>query len=576
MRFFRFLLAMLPMGSVATIAATKTKQPKGEPKGARKGDGSPCRLAKPRGGETKKCEKQKKKSKAKGSKLPLCVGVRGNGPRLFAHFPSLARVVEALGPVHGLAGGSSATVTTFLMESIQSNPFVLQCGENTCCSDIEQRARISFLLKSVEALPLDTIELSDALETILAEIVVQNIPIRIENGDTTAVDDLIDILEASDGVPDGAVSLINPDLIELLRTSPDPLFHAEDILEASNGDFSVDNDPLVFIRPYLLNFNALIEAVDVAASFYAGLAPIDESRITILLEECALSSLGLTWTSNVEMLSLMGGSTCGEKFIALFDDFVSKRSMEDFPGRLDDTIGERVQTVINTSVLQGNGVSVWEQAVIDYENVQLPVNFNINFEEDVRYGYFGDPASTRSVRRKLPRRFDDAKSELYMDLGTVTWRDALLRSPAEPTLSRGVRINDRELISIGGWTDPVPGQILSAMGCDQIVLINRPGGTGNFPLGITRELGISQERIDALYELTDPESSWSVALSLADATICADWDSPDTFDRAALAQTGYDAPFLSDDTCILSLDVGATDQVRIPGCTTMEPVPNNV
>ena len=179
---------------------------------------------------------------------------------------------------------------------------------------------------------MDTIELSDALETILAEIVVQNIPIRIENGDTAAIDDLIDILEAV-GVPDGAVSLINPDLIELLRTSPDPLFHAEDILEASNGDFSVDNDPLVFIRPYLLNFNALIEAVDVAASFYAGLAPIDESRITILLEECALSSLGLTWTSNVEMLSLTGGSTCGEEFIALFDDFVSKRSMEDFVPR---------------------------------------------------------------------------------------------------------------------------------------------------------------------------------------------------------------------------------------------------
>ena len=67
------------------------------------------------------------------------------------------------------------------------------------------------------------------------------------------------------------------ELIELLRTSPDPLFHAEDILEASGGDFSVNNDPLVFIRPYLLNFRALVEAVDVAASFYAGLAPIDET-----------------------------------------------------------------------------------------------------------------------------------------------------------------------------------------------------------------------------------------------------------------------------------------------------------
>ena len=65
--------------------------------------------------------------------LPLCVGVRGNGPRLWAHFPSLARVVEAFGPIHGMAGGSSATVTGFLLESIEANPFVTQCGTSRCC-----------------------------------------------------------------------------------------------------------------------------------------------------------------------------------------------------------------------------------------------------------------------------------------------------------------------------------------------------------------------------------------------------------------------------------------------------------
>jgi hypothetical protein len=86
----------------------------------------------------------------------MCVGIRGNGPRLWAHFPALARTVEAFGPVSGIAGGSSATITGFLLESIQCNPLILNCGESGCCSGTEQRARISLLLKSVQAIPSDS------------------------------------------------------------------------------------------------------------------------------------------------------------------------------------------------------------------------------------------------------------------------------------------------------------------------------------------------------------------------------------------------------------------------------------
>jgi hypothetical protein len=67
---------------------------------------------------------------------------------LWAHFPALARTVEAFGPVSGIAGGSSATITGFLFESIQCNPLILNCGESGCCSGT--RARISLLLKSVQ------------------------------------------------------------------------------------------------------------------------------------------------------------------------------------------------------------------------------------------------------------------------------------------------------------------------------------------------------------------------------------------------------------------------------------------
>lgn len=128
-----------------------------------------------------------------------------------------------------------------------------------------------------------------------------------------------------------------------------------------------------------------------------------------------------------------------------------------------------------------------------------------------------------------------------------------------------VPINN-EQVSLGGWTDPTPAQVLTSMGCDKIVLINRPDGIGQFSVDIPVLLGASDEELRRLYELSDPRSSFTTALATADATICANWDEPDSSDVEALAQTGYDGPLLSSDDCILSLGVGASND-QVVGCT---------
>ena len=66
----------------------------------------------------------------------LCFGVRGNGPRLFAHFPALARAVEEFGIPSAYVGSSSATITGFLFESILENPLIKDC-DGRCCSGME-------------------------------------------------------------------------------------------------------------------------------------------------------------------------------------------------------------------------------------------------------------------------------------------------------------------------------------------------------------------------------------------------------------------------------------------------------
>jgi hypothetical protein len=77
-----------------------------------------------------------------------------------------------------------------------------------------------------------------------------------------ALQDLLDTLTQGK-----IASLVNPDLIDLLLTSPDPVFHAVDILQAANRSltFDVNVDVLVFIRPYLLSFPGLAELIDVVA-----------------------------------------------------------------------------------------------------------------------------------------------------------------------------------------------------------------------------------------------------------------------------------------------------------------------
>ena len=72
--------------------------------------------------------------------------------------------------------------------------------------------------------------------------------------------------------------------------------------------------------------------------------------------------------------------------------------------------------------------------------------------------------------------------------------------------------------------------------------------------------------LDDLYSLENEDSSFVTALGVADAAYCVDWETLSPFDIDALAEAGYTAPLLSDDPCILSLDVKASDK-DVSGCT---------
>lgn len=491
----------------------------------------------------------------------LCTGVRGNGNRIFAHFGSQAQITGRYGPLQGAAGGSSGSITVFLAESIQANPLMKRCGRRRC-TQAETAARIALQWKTMQALPetgigLDVATLLELIERVQEENILELIqdPETLQEG----VDAFLALL--GDLGP-----IVNPELIFLIENSPDPAFHIQDIVEATQEGLGfVVSDTLVFVRPGLLNWDQLATLFGRLGSFYAGYGPYDRPAVRRFLKQCAVPSLDLDWDHTAALPA--GDSTCGERFTALFDAYRESFDPETSRSRIDDPIGRFLPNLATTGVIVGSGVAKWEQARRDYF-AATPTPLELDFEEEVRFGYWGRADDLFVVALGL-RDEPDLASRKFEALGRGTWRTILSASPAEPGLSAGVPLPGGQ-VSVGGWDDPLRVLVLDALRCRHTVGVNRPGGVGGFTTDVTTLLGASEEELDALYSLSDPESSFSVGLERNEGNWCSDWDTPDGFDAEALFESGFNAPFLTNDPFFLNgprAYPNASPNFEILGCT---------
>ena len=489
----------------------------------------------------------------------VCTGIRGNGPRLFAHFTSLARITEEFGEISGAAGGSSGSVTVFLVESIRANPFIRDCG-GRACSRAERAARQAVLFKAIQGLQeaglIEDILLVAALAQQIQEMGIEDL---LANPETAAegVQALIDLLS------DPAIQqIINPELFELLAQSPDPAFHAQDIVDGLGNalSFRVD-DPNVFLRPGVINFAAFAELVGRLGSFLAAVGPVDPGGLQSFLTACGVPGRGVDWP-DVAPLPAAGG-TCGTLFSELFDGYRAALTPES-PSRLDDPIGRFLPALVTTSVLEGDAVTAFAEAKASYFAAQPVDSLGIEFE-DVRFGYWGRKRELRRV--DLLRRFffRDAKTARFTRIDEAPWREILQYSPAEPGLARALELPDGR-VSAGGWTDPVPAQVLKSLGCRRVILVNRRDGIGTFTTDVATQLGADPADLDALFDLDDPTSGFATALRSADGIWCTDWDAPDTFDIRALSAEGWDAPLETSRRRFLRYQ-NASEDLAIPGCS---------
>jgi hypothetical protein len=499
------------------------------------------------------------------SALQLCTAIRGNGELISSHFASLARIVEHYGPIDAAAGGSSASISIFMTESMQLNPATRSCDGRTC-DDTQVAARTALLLKSFPGYlqHLSTTEEAAAfgeLLPIIQRIQTAGIDAMLDEDVDAGVAALSNLLESDD-----LRDLINPELVTLLASSPNPEKHARDILEGvqSLGSFSADSDKIL-IHPGLLNFQGLADKLGRAADFYAGYGPTDADAMEAFMSSCATQSLGMSWFEAAGLPA--GDSTCGAAFDSMLGSYRAAlaENRDEYTSRIDETVGASMSALVSTSVFEGATAESFSQARADY-NAGRDYTFESNFD-DVSFGYWGQKTDLNAASRN-GNQFEDRKTAMFTDLGQASWRTALSYSPAEPGLARALELGDGR-ISAGGWSDLHPVQALRNMGCENIVYVTRTGEESGFAQAVAGILGMDAETQKALYDL-DANSSYALSLTEADATWCTDWNSHAGTDVLALTLDGYNAPMESQVPFFTEAKTvynNVTDATDLRGCT---------
>lgn len=511
----------------------------------------------------------------------VCIALRGNGPRIFAHFGALARIAEDIGSIDTIVGGSSASITAFLSESISMSPALQHCGA-AACSDDDVAVRTGFLLKSIRGYVDRLAETNEARA-------LQAVAAATTELQSARLEDIVDangmlivpLQEAMDGLStllqsENVRELVNPELVELVAgplDMGDPhavsrrTFHVADIASSLRdfGSFSVDG-PEIFVRPGLFDFETIAEHVGVVGSFYAGYG-MDEAaaaELSALLDDCAQAGRGRPW-SEVAALPTAAGS-CGDRFAALAEAHWSKFVASDAKSRIDDDVGAFARVVVTTSVLEGEARATFEQARAAYLAGSHDYAWDLDFD-DIRFGYIGQASLTGPIVDN-PEGFADLKTAKATALGVMSWRRALALSPAEPGLARALEI-DGTRVSAGGWSDLFPVQALRNIGCETTTFVTGRGAEHPFQDGVARALGMSDEEHAKLYDLGQPTSSINDALGLAEGVWCTDWDGPAVSEVDAIMDDAYRAPLQvsAEDRERFSGYANTSDELGVAGCS---------
>ena len=457
-------------------------------------------------------------------KPKLCTAIRGNGPLIWAHFGALSKILETEGLIEGSAGGSSASISTFLYESILANPVLWENCPGGACTAQHVADRAAFLLKTMpfwldvakgskEGLAVGHIfEAGKVIKT----FDVRSLDAQDAKSLLLALKGLRDLLQSST-----IKSVVNKDFIDFISPLandglPTLMFRAREAKDelVNFGNFSAKSANIL-LRPGVLDFKAVAKLFGSIGDFYAGADEKTQNAWPALLNLCTRSAKGQTpWE--------IASTDCGQTFVALQKDFITRHAKVSGPKRIDDRVGMVIPAIASTAVLVG-GDALLAKARDSYihsnsPSLSLPV-------DSIRFGYTAH-AKTIAKLEKNMSTFPDARSQRFFSLGTMFWGDVIAVSPAEPGLANALAFKDgrgKALTSFGGWSDLSPVMVLKAIDCERDIYVTREGEDSEFAQGVAALLGLGPVS-EQLFSLKTSESSYAQALNRADAVYCTKWN----------------------------------------------------
>jgi hypothetical protein len=517
-----------------------------------------------------------------------CVAVRGNGELAPAHWGAFAQALESFGVPVAAAGGSSASITVFLFESMLANPIIAALPAR------EKRQTLALLFKALEPLISKIAKDSKFEEARLSLQKIQtefsNLPsnglltvfaliqsLGIINSTLSTLENALRSLQESQILNGPAVQRLGQDFALLQQQFSFPqlklvLAELNDIKQslAVFGKFSAKDDRQLFIRDGLVNFEALAQSFGALGDFLSlrNATGATAQAFQNFTTTCGAQTVGVNWETIVA-----SHTECKPLLVQWIDSYFPTYSPQP-NSRLNEPIGQTISVIASTAIIQGESVAKFKSIKAEYQRTFSPglgSEMSVVNNEDLKFGYWGRPADLAKMQASLDPEID--KNSRFLSLGNATWKKILAFSPAEPGLSPFLEYD--EMISMGGWSDLHPIPALKAIGCKNVVYLTRNQGDSIFAMGVAKRLlnipeltwdylekdpamqadfqktnlknaiG-SDDTISAwgrLFNIRNPKSSFAYSLNLAEAVICTNWNYFDIkTDFHAMIEDAYRAP----------------------------------
>ncbi len=496
-----------------------------------------------------------------------CLAIRGNGELEPAHWGGISKLIETQGLPSAMAGGSSASITMFLINAVAQNPFL----QNDTVDAAEKNRRASLMVKSFlgfftelknTKFSQDIFKLYGEYNKLQALASTQSMATELVKKNFSEV---INIL--NEGVKSDLFNhaSLYPYFAALARhDEKSSQFFLKQLTDSITlfGKFDASTDANLFFRPGIINFKNASETFGRWAEFYAAERASEQvlNEWAQFFKQCSSESENLTWSALTK-----AKPECANLLHGLFESHFKNEPTVHLENR---EIGKPIAVYPSTSVLIGSAAGQVTNAFTAYDRNLDPEfgnKFKIASPEEVMFGYWGANDKLALIGKNLDPK--NEKNRRFFSLGMTTWKEVLSLSPAEPGLSPLLPFTAKKqkLISAGGWSDLHPVDVLKASGCKNVVYLTRQGGESLFAQGVANRLlnldrnlkattpeqnNIGDKEADPngvwskLFNLANPDSSFNRALKNADAVMCTNWNAYDVQkDLVGLIENAYQSPF---------------------------------